>query len=283
MHPPSVITRIHSGLGNQMFQYAAGRALSLRLGVPLLLDIGWFADHGGARPRAYGLGAFDLDAVVVGPEVAVGVPKIIEPYRHYWHGLEEVTAAPVAIQGYWQSPRHFGRWRDIIRADFAFPPLPSDAGRAVAAHIAATPNAVAVHIRRGDYVADRGTRERWGGICTPAYYAAAFNLLATRYGRRTLFLFSDDPAWLKANFHVPFHETVVVDVPEHAAAPVHDMHLMSLARHHVIANSTFSWWGAWLAVALDPVVISPGRWTNDSPAETGYGMRDRLPSSWIRL
>lgn len=281
MHEPAVISTIFAGLGNQMFQYAAGRALSLRLGVPLLLDVRWFAGH---HNRAYGLGAFDLDAGLIETgELPAGVPHLVEPYRHYWPGLERVSAAPVAIEGYWQSPRHFGRWRDIIRADFAFPPLPSERGRALAARIAATPNAVAVHVRRGDYVHDRPTRERWGGICTPDYYAAAFNRLAARFGRLNLFVFGDDPSWLHESFRVPLHETTVVDVADHRVAPVHDMHLMSLARHHVIANSTFSWWAAWLAVALDPVVISPGRWTHDSPAETGYGMRDRLPASWIRI
>jgi hypothetical protein len=75
----------------------------------------------------------------------------------------------------------------------------------------------------------------------------------------------------------------VVDVPEHAGAPHHDLHLMSLANHHVIANSTFSWWGAWLCRRPDQIVIGPSRWNNYSPESTGYGTMYLYPESWIRL
>lgn len=288
---------MRGGLGNQLFQYAAGRALALRLGLPLVIDTSWFgARHPRETPRQYGLQAFSLPATLATPEqlnfiaqqylvqrfglapLSEYVWLIPEPFRHYWPAFTRIGGATY-LAGLWQSPQYFDCVADVIRSDIVFPPLETDAARAIAQQIAAARTPVSVHVRRGDYLTDPRELRRRPGCCPPAYYRRAIEMLAERHGLLTLFLFSDEPAWLRANFDACGQQAVVVDVPSHTNAAHHDLHLMTLARHHIVANSTFSWWGAWLAQSAGQSVIAPSLWATDLPAS---GM-DRFPPSWVTL
>jgi len=295
-----VIARLMGGLGNQMFQYAAGRALALRLGLTLKLDLSWFADMEGCTPREYMLHAFPIAAEEAGPEEIDSIahckqhilakllrrPKrrgrhyITEPSYNYWPGFTYL-AAPIYLDGYWQQEQYFADIADVIRRDFSFPSFDCQEATDLAEEIASSPKAVCVHIRRGDYAANPATNQ-FHGLCSPAYYEKALQTLAAKLGSALkLFLFTDDPAWVRRNFDTQGYPATVVDFLEHQAKPWHDMHLMSLGAHHVLANSSFSWWGAWLAEGKNKggLTIAPERWfavenrRNDTP----------VPARWITL
>jgi len=285
-----------------MFQYAAGRALALRLQVPLCLNISAFTNAvGDVSHAAWRLPLFP-HAVAEGVCVTSTPPSklhnylrritlfvqaklhrhsplfsniVTEPHFEYWSGIERVSA-PCHLYGYWQSERYFSRYADQIRKDFAFPPLPEGEPQALAARIKACPNAVSVHIRRGDYLSNPQALA-FHGLPGPEYYAASLARIRAEVGNTTIFLFSDDPQWVRENFDPCGHAFEVVDLnlPQ---SPQHDMHLMALCRHHVIANSSFSWWGAWLGAA-GGLTIAPKRWFVAPNVNTS----DIYPPAWVRL
>ena len=275
-----IITSLCGGLGNQMFQYAAGRALSLRTGAPLLLDTNWYANTAGNTPRQYMLHVFPVQGDIATQEQLAPffhhpemfhqkvlrklfgrphpVPKglVNEPHFKYWPGFPQVQA-PAYLAGYWQSEQYFAEYASAIRADFKFPPLPAGVAQQVGQAIAQSVHPVAIHVRRGDYVASPEANATHG-VCSASYYAAAIAQVAEQCPNVTLFLFSDDPVWVQENFATQGLPATVVDLalPEE---PWHDMHLISLCRHHVIANSSFSWWGAWLG-EKGGMVYAPKQW-----------------------
>ena len=295
-----VIVRLMGGLGNQMFQYAAARRIALAHRVPLKLDISWFAHW---PDRAYALHGLDIQETfatpdelrqVAGPS-AKGIGRLAFRLRRRWgiaygwtwiheRGLSpfdrRVLARPtrVYLDGYWQSEKYFGDVADTIRREFTID-CPMDAMDARARDLAdqiATTASVSVHIRRGDYVADpRNSRVR--SVCTPAYYQACVARVAERVADPHLFLFSDDPAWVAANLRFAYPATLVSELAQHQEHA--ELRLMSACRHHIIANSSFSWWGAWLDPRPDKLVLAPRRWMNDPRVDD----RDVLPPGWIRV
>jgi hypothetical protein len=292
-----VIVRLMGGLGNQMFQYAVGRRMALAQNVSLKLDVAWFARW---PSRAYALHALNIAEAfatpaevreIAGPETG-GVGRLVFRLRRRWgigyrwtwlqeRGLSPFDARVLAphertyLDGYWQSERYFSDVAATIRRDFVLKALPGARTRQLADQINAA-QSVSVHVRRGDYVADPKTREI-RSVCTPEYYQRCVAHVAARVREPHLFLFSDDPAWVAANLRFD-HPTTLVS--EAGASEEHeDLHLMSLCRHHIIANSSFSWWGAWLNPRPDKLVLAPRRWMNDPRSDD----RDWLPAAWIRM
>jgi hypothetical protein len=296
-----VITRLIGGLGNQMFQYAAGRALALRRGAALKLDVTGFAAVGNHTKRRYELdslpihasAASDVDLALfdraskarslrldrVLRSLRVGRrdgawPIYREPHFQFDPTMPELQA-PVYLDGYWQSERYFSDIAGVLRQEFAAE-APSDReNEALAAGINAV-NAVSLHVRRGDYVDDPNTN-RFHGICSAGYYQRAVDYVTTRVGAPHLFVFSDDPQWTRANLRFAVPVTFVDANPPHRGYL--DMRLMARCRHHVVANSSFSWWGAWLNPSREKVVVAPRHWFSASGNDTS----DLLPPNWVRL
>ncbi|MFP5223893.1 MAG: alpha-1,2-fucosyltransferase [Acidobacteriota bacterium] len=272
----SVLVRLLGGLGNQMFQYAAGRALADRHGVELALDLTAF--------ETYGLRRYELDAFAIRARVAT--PEDLEPYAapaartfqeqcfSFNAGLPDLTP-PVRLEGYWQSERYFQDIKDALRADFTLR-RPLDApNREMLARIGDCAS-VSLHVRRGDYVSNPVTNE-FHGVLGLEYYRAAVACVADREPEPHLFVFSDDPQWAQANLDLGHPATFVAhNDPDHGWL---DMRLMSACRHHIIANSSFSWWGAWLGSRPDGIVAAPRRWFNQGPCDTG----DLFPEGWTLL
>lgn len=134
---------------------------------------------------------------------------------------------------------------------------------------------VSVHVRRGDYVT-LASASAYHGLCTLDYYHRAIRHVAERVANPTLFVFSDDPEWTKANLHSPFPTHYVDHNP--AGKAFQDLRLMSLCRHHILANSSFSWWGAWLSRSNGGLVIAPERWY-----AVNRPTPDLIPARWIRM
>jgi hypothetical protein len=292
-----VIVRLMGGLGNQMFQYAAGRRLALVQNVPLKLDVAWFARW---PSRAYALHALNIAEAfatpeelreIAGPERGA-MGRLVFRLRRRWRigyrwswiherGLSPFDAGvlvprePTYLDGYWQSERYFSDVAATIRRDFTLRASPGARTRELADQIGAV-ESVSVHVRRGDYVSDPKASEI-RNVCTPDYYQRCVAHIAARVGRPHLFVFSDDPAWVAANLRFDHPATLVSEVG--ASGEHEDLRLMSLCRHHIIANSSFSWWGAWLNPRQDKLVLAPRRWMNDPRADD----QDWLPPDWIRM
>ena len=163
----------------------------------------------------------------------------------------------------------------LVRHFFTFPTLQS-AGQCLANDILARPNSVSVHVRRGDY-ANNARTNAVHGLCSDKYYAAAISHIKVHAPDSHIYIFSDDPAWVRESFDTQGLPFTVVDLHTENEAH-HDMHLMSLCRHHIIANSSFSWWGSWLSNDVG-MKIAPRLWFVDP----SMSHLDPCPSSWLRM
>jgi hypothetical protein len=291
-----ICVRLDGGLGNQLFQYAAGRALALRHGTDLLVDTSVLGRRSRRlTPRSFELNHFRCAARAAAANEVHGsrwLHRVPAPLRRLspWHiHVEADRSFDMAFRdlpdgtylvGYWQSFRYFEEIGPRIAGELEPVEELSRQSSETAERIEAR-NAVAVHVRRGDYVT-LPTAARMHGALPPSYYEAAFAHVRERVAAPRFFVFSDDPVWCRANLPVAADESVFVD---HNPGPDawQDLMLMARCRHHVIANSSFSWWGAWLADQRQPVadrvVIAPERWFAGQPTRKDD---DRFPSHWVR-
>lgn len=278
-----ILTRLHGGTGNQLFQYAAGRALALRLGTDLGLDVRRLDQMGLRLARAH----FDwqvVDAAVLPPDqrdrpVAHALWRAFgrSPHFHRERVLGfnpgfETWGDGSYLHGYWQSERYFAAYADTLRRDLRIV-TPASAQNAEMARQIADSLSVSLHVRRGDYLQSGAYAS-----CSGDYYRAALHLVAEAAGiTPRIFVFSDDPAWAQDNLDLPFAK-VVVDF-NGRDTDYEDLRLMSLCRHNIIANSSFSWWGAWLNTHPGKVVVAPKRWF----AARHLQNPDLLPEGWLSL
>lgn len=293
-----IIVQLMGGLGNQMFQYAAGRALAARHNTQLVFDSSWIdGEPGVGESRRYELGCFALNAPLVHVQDVARLPSrshgraqlrglLPRGRKPLVHELKEprkqthepaILTAPddTYLRGYWQRELYFESAEALIRAEFHFRDPLDERSQAFAAAIRGAPSAASLHVRRGDYVSAERVRERLGPL-DPGYYRRAVDIVADRVGSVQLFVCSDDPDWCRTTLRLE-HETTVVE--GNAENGWRDMQLMSLCDHHVVANSSFSWWGAWLNPAPDKVVIAPRPWFRDPR----WSDEQRTPPGWIRI
>lgn len=281
-----IISRLFGGAGNQLFQYAAGRALADHLGCDLVLDSRYVA---GSADRGDCFGHFENARFSrdtnLPPAKSDGALRYAfwrkfgrNPAFHRERGLGFDPAffdlpTRTYLHGYWQSQKYFAPIIDQVRRDLKFTTALNAANADMAAQIAAAPTPVALHVRRGDYVASGSY-----AACSPAYYRAAADLLAEETGAPlTCFVISNDPGWARENLDLG-QETVFVDLNDEKTGHF-DLHLMSLCAHNVIANSTFSWWGAWLNDNPGKRVVAPKDWF----AKDALSNPDICPEDWLRL
>ena len=291
-----VITHLSGGLGNQMFQYAAARALSLNLNAQLRLDISSFAIyqlHQGfelqrifncsfevaSKENIYNLlGWQSLPAVkrvLVRSSMATlrNEKFIVEPHFHYWSGIKNLFKN-CYLDGYWQSEKYFINVAEQIRKDFSFK-LPMQRENAELARRIAQGNAISLHVRRGDYVSNPKNIATHG-LCTTEFYQAAIIHIAKLVKNPHFFVFSDDIKWVKSNLKFEFPHQFVDN--NHGKESYNDMRLMSLCKHNIIANSSFSWWSAWLNANSEKIIIAPKNWFANKTFT-----QDLTPASWMKI
>lgn len=293
-----IIANLLGGLGNQMFQAACGRALSLRTGQPLKLAVDQFDTYG--LHHGYQIAkvfcwqpelarAADLRELI-GWQSHPFVRKVLgrpamrawsgrawanEPHLHFWPAMESMTG-PRYLHGYWQSERYFADCASQIRADFSFMLEPDAADMAILEQMQAAPS-VSLHVRRGDYLQAKNA-----GLYAHLgidYYRRALEHVRQRVPGLRCFAFSDDPSWVLEHL-APHAQPLVVVSHNSGVRGARDMRLMAAAAHHIVANSTFSWWGAWLNPSPSKIVVAPRHWYAD---EARRSSRDLIPPAWVRL
>lgn len=302
-----IIAHLIGGLGNQMFQYAAGRHLAEKNSTLLKLDLSGFEEY---KLHRYALHCFKIwEHIATMEEIATfkgkGITrtaKLLSKIGTRWGGLSFATSdfyqdaiilkekrfsfdpsvleakANIYLEGYWQSEKYFAEIRDILLREFAFKYEQDAKSRGIANQIQKT-ESVSLHIRRGDYVHDPLTN-KIHGLCSFDYYKKAVNYINQKIPNCHFYIFSDDHSWVRENFKLDYPVTMVDH--NNASRNYEDLRLMSLCRHNVIANSSFSWWGAWLNGNMDKIVIAPRKWFGTDRLRSRI-MDDLLPRGWYRL
>lgn len=296
-----IIVKLMGGLGNQMFQYAAARHLACRYDTELKLDISFLEQFAAdCTPRRFVLKSLNINAAIASPRevddltgqgksrldtllirfrrVAEGKgfqPQIYrEPHFHFDPAFLN-TPDGSYLEGYWQSEKYFQDISDLVRREFVVRDPMYGENLGISEQIRTT-NSVSLHVRRGDYVSNRVTRETHG-VCGMDYYQRCIAEISKAVVAPHFYLFSDDPLWVAEHVRLSFPMTLIDhNRPENGHE---DLRLMSLCRHNIIANSSFSWWGAWLNANPGKIVIAPHRWFYAPSIDSS----DVLPSSWIRL
>jgi len=183
----------------------------------------------------------------------------------------------VYLHGFWQSEKFFSGIEGMLRQEFTLSPPPTALFDQMSAAIAGA-TAVSLHVRRGDMVNDPETN-RLHGICGLDYYKLAVEYIAERVAQPHFFIFSDDPDWVKENLDLKFPATVVSY--NKSLQDYEELLLMSQCQHHITANSSFSWWGAWLNPKPDKIVVSPQQWFGAFAYD--HDTKDLSPDRWTRL
>lgn len=291
-----IIVKLIGGLGNQMFQYAAGRALAHKYKTELKLDIRDFKNY---TLRSYDLNHFgiienfatssDLSRVLLHSEgLATKIFKQIinnirhsKPIKYIKEGEYDFQqnilklSDNVYLDGYWQSEKYFQEIESTIRKEFSFLNPLTPTSQDFMEKIKAS-ESVSLHVRRGDYVSDPKTNSVHG-VCGIEYYCSAIDIIIKNVENPCFFVFSDDPEWAYSNIKPEFPTTYVRY--NDYSRDYEDMCLMSMCKHNIIANSSFSWWGAWLNGNPEKTVIAPKKWFNSKDLNT----RDLLPDKWHKF
>ncbi|WP_165871411.1 alpha-1,2-fucosyltransferase [Flaviaesturariibacter flavus] len=283
-----IVVELKGGLGNQLFQYAAARALAAKHGTGVAFDATHYHED---QLRNFELLHMKVAArKATSGEVAALKPHSFfdrlrnrlapyerkrfykQPFFHYDKQFFRLPAK-VYLRGYFQSARYFEPVAEIIRQEFRFqqpmPPAVEELGRRLRSE-----ESVSIHIRRGDYKNPETLRVH--GIQPLAYYEAAVQLLRERINAPLFYIFTDDPGWVRKNLSIEGAQLVSGPV---SATHFEDLYLMQQCRHNIIANSSFSWWGAWLNDNAQKMVIAPNTWFNEGPKDT----QNLIPGTWLRL
>ncbi|MBP3346185.1 MAG: alpha-1,2-fucosyltransferase [Alphaproteobacteria bacterium] len=298
----NAVIKLWGGLGNQMFEYAFGRALALSRKTNVKFDYSWFEEvkrQNKVTIRHYELKAYNLTAPAADNAECQKLKhnkffqKILPAflykklYKKGWlptnlqkeknTGIFQPDSLqarlPAYFEGYFQCEKYFEKYRPQILQDFSLKIPLNDANRKILSSINQT-NSVSLHIRRGDYV-NNARANAAHGLCSLTYYQNAMDNIASQIQNPHFFIFSDDLDWAARNLK-PEHPFTLVDINT-ADTGYFDMFLMSRCKHNIIANSSFSWWGAWLNQNPEKIVIAPKKWNNSGISSA------ILCDGWIKL
>lgn len=292
-----IVVRLMGGLGNQLFQYAAGRALALKHKTELQFDLSYLkADpNPNYTKRNLELNLFDLRITEVNPEdlekfkSSSFIKKVLKKifgnsFSNYFvanqskfNFLPEFNSYPsnTYLNGYWQSEKYFLDIRKVLLEELKINKSKSKEVLKAEKEIMNC-NSVSLHIRRGDYVSLKSASEHHG-VMPLEYYYQAIDIIKKQNKEITVFVFSDDISWVRENLKLT-DKCVYIDFNK-GENSVFDMYLMSLCKHNIIANSSFSWWGAWMNQNPKKIVTAPKNWFVNKEIKTN----DLIPDTWLKL
>ena len=285
-----VFVRLEGRLGNQLFQYAAARAVAIKNNSELLLDTRETTEVGGKWQ--YSLKHFNINARIAKPcelpphrskkirnKLWRLYGKKIKHLREQGHNIlhnEKILSANsnCYLEGYFQSEKYFFDIKHILRQELVFtsPPLQHNV---IMLKQIVTQNAISLHIRRGDYLAPFWSS--YFAKCGNNYYDAAITHIAKHVKSPIFYIFSDDPKWVKDNMQLEY--PMIISENNQNELAYEDLRLMSSCKHNIIANSTYSWWGAYINSNPNKIVIAPQSWYSSNGADNP----DIVPQSWHRI
>lgn len=290
---------LKGGLGNQMFRAAAGIALSQKNNCKCKLDLSFLIDHkndsGDYVARELELQIFkDLGLIYFDskfrsfPRIIRGILRLKEKYKYHltYTVFEQTDFAFDArflelkqrtiIDSDCQSETFFLSYSKLIKDRFRFPKL-NDESKNICKEMLNS-NSVSIHIRRSDYLNE--TINKINGVCTLEYYYMAIELIKSKIESPDFYIFSDDIHWVKSEFRTVLNDFTLIDWNKNENS-WQDMALMSKCKHNIIANSSFSWWGAWLNENPEKIVIAPLKWFNTQ--DKYYNTKDIIPTNWLKI
>ena len=299
--PFMLIIKLFGGLGNQIFQYALGRHLALKNNIPLFLDtFSGFQDD--FYQRNYTLDIFKIPANIADKNLIEKINRLQNPLgrkdkfqnwltknifqfnplfingKHFQYDPEifHLQTKFAYVSGYWQTEKYFKEIENTIRQDLTFVNPISSENQDLKAAIQES-NSVCLHVRRLLGIAEgkiNADGVKFHGSASLDYYSKALNIITQQEQQPHFFVFADEPAWAKENIKLPYPTTFV-----EGNADFEDLQLMSLCKHHIIANSSFSWWAAWLNANPEKIVIMPKAWFADQSVNTS----DVCPVTWLSI
>lgn len=278
-----IVTKLVGGLGNQMFQYACGYSVAKKNNTKLLLDTSWFIE----KNSVVWTMAYELDSMKISYKKIINKYPVIDNkkniivgFRRRYLPFAEKSMAfddaifnagdNIVLDGYWQSEKYFIEYEKEIKKEF------TPVKRINNSYLEQINNtlSISLHVRRGDYATHKETNN-FHGLMSLDYYNSAISLMQSRLGKNiTFFIFSDDIKWCKKNIKTTSNIVYVT-----GNDGLTDMQLMASCKNNIIANSSFSWWGAWLNRNSDKIVVAPDKWFNDPRPNT----KDIIPESWERI
>ena len=288
-----IIVRLKGGLGNQMFQYVLGRVLALKNGTELKLNTSFLnLNFKSITKRIYNLDVFNIRAGIAKESdipFIFRLPnnkiclyliflfrKIIKSNgqeKSFNFNKKILSVGRNAyLNGYWQSPKYFEGFEEVIRKDFTLKNPPAQNIQNLAGEIEKI-NSLCIHVRRGDYIGNKNHE-----IVNQEYYEKGIEHISQKTSIEKIYIFSDDIAWCKNNLKFDFPIMFVDDEYAGEKDEGH-MFLMSKCKNFIIANSSFSWWGAWLSNNKDKIVVCPKKWFPNISIDTS----DLIPKNWIRI
>jgi len=291
-----IIVKLMGGLGNQMFQYAAAKALAEHHGVLLKVDLSFLNDRSAKENftfREYELSCFDTSIEIASKdEISIFNPKnrfyrymmtflgISMPLHYYeqsfkYYELFNQLPKETLLEGYFQSEKYFIQIKPLLLENFKWLSPASGINLKLIESIQ-TVNSVSLHIRRGDFVENKVINS-FHGLCDINYYERAISEINNSMKNPTFFIFSDDIKWAKKKFDL-IPSVIFIDHNK-GKESYWDMRLMSLCNHNIIANSSFSWWAAWLNKNPNKIVITPSFWFRNPDINT----MDLIPLNWRKL
>ena len=296
-----ICVKLFGGLGNQMFQYAIGRSISHKLNTTLAVDTSFFAKNNlknHITDREYELSIFDLALYEIldkelkhfkpikyrllnsiSYRLGLGViqfPSYFFEKNIGYNNAVNIINSKSYLSGYWQSYKYFDEIEGILRKDFRFPNILDDKGKSLSSLISEV-NSVSIHIRRGDFVKNPSNHVH--SLCSIDYYRNAIKYIDNKFHENRFFIFSDDIEWVKKN--LPMKDNSYFICGNLGRKSYLDMQLMSLCKHNIIANSSFSWWGAWLNKNPNKIIIAPKKWYNNE--QMNNQTIDLIPREWVRM
>lgn len=279
-----IISQLKGGLGNQMFQYALGRKLSLQNNKVLILDLSYVKKD---SLRNYELVNLNIQAETStkNQEQLFAKANKLQRFLPFYQLISEkskraadhkfaATAGFTYLDGYWQSEEYFKDIRKQLIKDFQLK-KPLDRASKKTLNLISKHNSVAVHSRRTDYVTNTAAN-KVHGVCSLAYYKKAIKYITKKIQEPHFFIFSDDINWVKNNLKL--NNCFYMD-KNPIEKGFKDLELMKNCKHFITANSSFSWWGAWLSENQNKIVVAPKPWFAKKSLNEG----DTVPIQWIRI
>lgn len=291
-----VIVKVMGGLGNQMFQYAFGKCIENRLHYKVKYDISYYENIplGDTKRNVYITKLIGREDIATQDEIEaicnqdykkinkvlkkIGLYKSRRRYEEPGEILDlQKIEDDMYLSGYWQSEKYFYEFKDLIRKEFCFAKQLEDSkAKEILKEIGKYKNTVSIHVRAGDYLTEVN-KKTFGNICTSQYYIKAYYYVKNLYPEAKCFLFSNDVEWTVNNISLPYDEITIVSSQLSEAEEWIELYLMSMCTINVVANSSYSWWAAWLNENIDKVVICPTKWTNQKVSE------NVICGDWIRI